>query len=197
MIDIKTTSPTTVTLPNADTLLTGYSFELKPNKNGYKIVIPSSETIIEHEKCIGILQSQVNNLRWRMNEVCNLLSLKREEVGNTITATCCATHAGGYEECKPSKVDVDNCQHTWNHGELSPTYCSKCGAKPVCEHVYKKTLSKSGMYFVKTCSKCNDQVAWRTEDECQHESDGCWITKGPLGSAVSRLKCIKCGEFFR
>lgn len=29
----------------------------------------------ENEKIIGILQSQVNDLRWRMNDVCNALSL--------------------------------------------------------------------------------------------------------------------------
>jgi hypothetical protein len=29
----------------------------------------------ENEKIISVLQSQVNDLRWRMNDVCNVLSL--------------------------------------------------------------------------------------------------------------------------
>ena len=36
-----------------------------------------------------------------------------------------------------------------------------------------------------------------TQEECQHENNGTWITKGPLGNAVSKHECIKCGEFYR
>ena len=36
-----------------------------------------------------------------------------------------------------------------------------------------------------------------TQEECQHENNGTWITKGPLGSAESKHECIKCGEFYK
>jgi hypothetical protein len=30
-----------------------------------------------------------------------------------------------------------------------------------CEHEYKKTLSKSGMYFISMCHKCRDEKPFR------------------------------------
>ena len=100
-----------------------------------------SKRMDEQEKCIVALQSLVNDLRWRMNEVCTLLQLKREEVGRTPTASCCSAHAGGYEEkCEHGitprncySCQVDECQHESDgHGYTGytqgPGYkCIKCG----------------------------------------------------------------------
>jgi len=84
-----------------------------------------SKRMDEHEKCIGTLQSLVNDLRWRMNEVCNLLSLKREQVGNTPTASCCSAHAGGYEECHTEcEHESDGVVYFSNPGQYR---CVKCG----------------------------------------------------------------------
>ena len=108
-----------------------------------------SKRMDEQEKCIVALQSLVNDLRWRMNEVCNLLQLKREEVGNTPTASCCSAHAGGYEECKPEGFAV-------TPDKLKSLLREEC---------------KHGI-TLRNCYSCH-------LDECQHESDGTWITKGP------------------
>ena len=102
-----------------------------------------SKRMDEQEKCIVALQSLVNDLRWRMNEVCNLLQLKREEVGNTPTASCCSAHVGGYEECKPQSTGYDKiptvsdyeCQHesdgklyaNYDFSNSQPYKCTKCG----------------------------------------------------------------------
>ena len=34
-----------------------------------------------------------------------------------------------------------------------------------CEHGYKKTLDKSGMFFISICHKCNDQKPWSCFNE--------------------------------
>jgi len=51
----------------------------------------SFEELVEIVKA---LQSHVNDLRWRVNKLCNHLHTQEA------AAACCALHAGGYEECK-------------------------------------------------------------------------------------------------
>ncbi len=104
-----------------------------------------SKRMDEHEAYINTLQSLVNDLRWRMNEVCNLLSLKREEVGNTPTASGCSAHAGGYEECKPEGFAV------------TPDKL-KSLLREECEHESDGTLKiKSGYtQYLYECTKCGE-----------------------------------------
>lgn len=42
------------------------------------VILKMQEEIDEHKECIGVLQSLVNDLRWRMNALCNNLSLQEE-----------------------------------------------------------------------------------------------------------------------
>ena len=128
-----------------------------------------SKRMDEQEKCIVALQSLVNDLRWRMNEVCNLLQLKREEVGNTPTASC----SGGYEECKPEGFAV-------TPDKLKSLLREKC------EHGITP----------RNCYSC-------LVDECQHESDDyAYSMTGESKICTApgmlyRVKCIKCGEFYK
>lgn len=76
--------------------------------------VPESEILLGH---ISALQSEVNDLKWRMNEVCNTLSLK-EKTGWDGTLI---------------REGTNPCEHDYINTTNSYRRCSKC-LRPECKH---------------------------------------------------------------
>ena len=94
---------------------------------------PNEEQVPENELFLGYisaLQSEVNDLKWRMNEVCNTLALKERDNGWSRNPVFSKGDLGFNAQSTQPQVDVDGCQHECSEALLSfpPWYkCLKCG----------------------------------------------------------------------
>lgn len=62
-----------------------------------------------------------------------------------------------------------------------------------CNHDYKKTLARSGMWFINMCHKCGDEKPC-----CDHESDcNDYMSNAPMVVEGFVYKCKWCGELYR
>ena len=106
-----------------------------------------SKRMDEHEKCIGVLQSLVNDLRWRMNEVCTLLSLKREEVGNTLNTAGFAVNPD-----KLKSLLREECQHEsdgnfYMNEKIHNTVPSGLSLNELMDRGLRKKCTKCGEFY--------------------------------------------------
>ena len=86
-----------------------------------------SKRMDEHEKCISALQSLVNDLRWRMNEVCALLSLQSKEAGNMPRAAGFAVTPDKLKSLLRQECEHESDGMLYIKPNIKDLKCKKCG----------------------------------------------------------------------
>lgn len=151
--------------------------------------------MIDHDEIYRMLsqrlkaiQDDIQDLQWRMNQVCNGLSMEEEEAKpeprkSILECRWCGSH----ESCAHGQVAI---------GSRSIDPKNPC-ARPddtkdfMDSYINNMFQDENASQKIDEMFACNDDTP-KEPEECEHEEDGSSYLTYP-----EALKCKKCGEFYR
>ena len=96
-------------------------------------------------------------------------------------------------------ISTGSCDCEWNNKIKSLRIKLQSMIDNYCEHEYKKTLSKSGMYFIQMCHKCKhikSTLEQLDKASCSHE----WVSPVEIDEENLNViggvayKCLLCNK---